>query len=205
MTFTIIEDPTKELTRMVSEGVDRHHISVSAEAQAYVAGVISSLMFADDLFTARQNSASESDAGRSITPFTFQLRDAADKPYLFKEVGDRCLFVLGFCYDSVRRGGALQVRYHYDVGRSAYSRYAHVLAKYQDHSLSSTQADPLFTELADSFEGLATVVGDLHLKRLDDERALLDVYERYLRTGDHRYVRLLQAKGIAVDVNGGSS
>ncbi len=105
-----------------------------------------SIVFADDIFTTRQKPASESDAGRYIKPFTFQLQEAADRPYLFKEVGDRY-----------------------------------------------------------SFEGLATVVGDLHLKRLDDEQALLDVYDRFLKTGDHRYAHLLQAKGIAVDVIGGSS
>ncbi len=205
MGLTLIEDPTEELSHMVSEGVERRHLSVSPEAQAYVAGVICSLILADDVFTGREKPSATGDTGRYIKPFTFQLQEAADKPYLFKEVGDRCLFVLGFAYDAVRKTGVSQVKFHRDIGRTAYGHYAHVVAQYQDRLAHSGRADPLFTELADSFDGLAAVVGDLHLKRLDDERVLLDYYERYLRTGDQRYAGLLQVKGIPLDVKGASS
>ena len=205
MVLTIIDDPTEELFRMVSEGVERRHLSVSPEAQAYVTGVLVALTLADDVFTAREKSSVAADTGRYLKPFTFQLQEAADRPYLFKEVGDRCLFVLGFAYDEVRKTGMSQVKFHSDVGRTAYGRYAQVVAQYQDRLVHSGRADPLFTELADSFDGLAAVVGDLHLKRLDDNQVLLDYYDRYLRTGDQRYASLLQAKGIPLDVLGSSS
>jgi len=205
MGLTIIEDPTQELSHMVSEGVERRHLSVSPEAQAYVVGVLVSLTLADDIFTAREKPSVDGDTGRYIKPFTFQLQEAADRPYLFKGVGDRCLFVLGFAYDAIRMTGAPQVKFHSAVGRTAYGRYAHVVAQYQDHLVHSGRADPLFTELADSFDGLAAVVGDLHLKRLDDDQVLLDYYNRFRDTGDQRYAGLLKAKGIPLDVLGSSS
>ena len=95
MSLAVIEDPREELSQMVSEGAQRRHLSVSPDAQAYVVSVILALTLADDVYTAREKPFVDGDRGRHMKPFTFQLQEAADRPYLFKEVGDRCLFVLG--------------------------------------------------------------------------------------------------------------
>ena len=39
------------------------------------------------------------------------------------------------------------------------------------------------------------VIGDMHLPELDNEKKLLDVYQRWRKTLDERYASLLLAKG----------
>lgn len=185
--------PTEELSQMVSAAVKRHGTSVSETAEAYVVGVLHAFLYADSLFITP--APDETDTGRHLEPFVFQIQKAAEKPSLFKHVGDQCLFSVGFCYDSLRDKGAAYVDYHRTVGMLAYNKFARVFP-------TEGKPDSLFLELAASFDGLAAVVGDLHLPELTDSQRFLDVYERFLRTHDPRYATLLEAKGIQPHVKG---
>ena len=96
-----------------------------------------------------------------------------------RELGDHCLFLVGYFYDFVRRNGKGQVQYHADIGSSAYQQAGR---------------EP-YEELAKKFSDLYVVIGDLHLPQLDEQKTL-EIYERWEKTKDRYYASLLLGKGI---------
>ena len=169
------------LTENIRQALARHEVEVSNSAQQYLIGML------------ERQFAEAVQAGRE--PITFQYKRILEETYelrrkhLTQQLGDHCLFLVGYFYDFVRKAGKGQVEYHTQIGSTAYQE----AGKYP------------FAELSEKFTDLYLVIGDLHLPNLGEEK-IIDLYQKWLETGDRYYESLLLGKGIVpqriVDKNG---
>lgn len=158
------------LAESIDQAIARHQIEISVPAREYVLKMLG--RFAEAV---KVSSESITFQYQRILGETYELH----KRHLSQQLGDHCLFLVGYFYDFVRRAGEGQVEYHAQMGSAAYQE----AGKYP------------FAELADKFPELYLVIGDLHLPNLDQEK-ILDVYKKWLETGDRYYESLLLGKGI---------
>ena len=162
-------------TETIEQALNRHKLDVSDKARNYIITMLE--RFADTLKLFPE---------QRIEPITFQYQRLVEETNrvwqreLGQELGDHCLFLVGYFYDFVRRGGDGQVEYHSQIGSTAYQQ----TGKY-----------PL-VELASNFTDLYLVIGDLHLPELDDPEKLMQVYQKWEKTKDRYYASLLVGKGI---------
>jgi hypothetical protein len=163
-------DVLGELDAQFSAALKRHRITVSPEAQAYTVGVLGdNIRAADQPF-------------ETVT----EGRGQCTTPSSFKQLGDFCLYLSGYFYQRAERGGFSHL--HRQTGSSAYKIYSRFL-----HGQGFRES--LFDELSIRFDDISLLIGDLHLEQLTDTR-LLELLDRYQRSGSERDRTLLQAKGI---------
>src|SRR3989344_3610135 len=168
------EDLLSVLEREVEQAIGRHKLALTPPAQQYLVEMLE--RFAE-------NFGLHKDVW--LTPITFQYQRISDelnkaqRMQLQRDLGDHCLFLVGYFYDFVRKHGEGQVRYHAQIGSAAYQRMGRTP----------------YLELAQKFDNLYLIIGDLHLPQLD-ERRTIEIYERWEETRDRYYASLLVGKGI---------
>ena len=162
------------LDRNLENALERHGLEITAPAQKYLVEMLGRFT---DTFGVYQE--------KWLTPITFQYQHITEelgrlqRTQQQQELGDHCLFLIGFFYDYVRQHGKGQIRYHAELGSGAYLQ---------------TGKFPL-VEMGEKFNDLYLVIGDLHLPTIDDER-IVSLYQKWLDTGDRYYESLLVGKGI---------
>jgi hypothetical protein len=142
------------------------------------------------------------DAGSTLTqPLTFLLRDALEATGVerfqrLRVLGDGVLYVVGFFGGHIECKG-IQRGYVISVGSSA---YRHAAAMLRRSAAADSQGPDVLSELADKFDRFAQVLGDVADGALAsgarDERAVLKLYERWLRTGSCRLAEELGTRGL---------
>ena len=189
-----MENPSLEIFfhQHVDESVERRRIALSDYGRIYLAKMLSDYAHSDKLFRSYQF---DKITGEGLVPITFQYLSSFNLPYSLKsrklkELADDCLFLTGFFYDFLRKGGIGQIKYHYALGSSAYHSLGNLSAR-KEKTMSA-----LFFELSDKFIDLSIIIGDLHLPSLKGE-SLKETYLKWEKTRDPRYLSLL------IDVQGG--
>src|SRR3989344_123576 len=168
------EDLLSVLEQEVEQAIGRHKLALTPPAQQYLVEMLE--RFAE-------NFGLHKDVW--LTPVTFQYQrindelNLAQRMQLQRDLGDHCLFLVGYFYDFVRKQGEGQVRYHAQIGSAAYQQ---------------TGKSPL-VEIGQKFSELYLIIGDLHLPSIKGKR-LIEVYERWEETKDWYYASLLMGKGI---------
>jgi hypothetical protein len=110
----------------------------------------------------------------------------SDQRVGLKQVGDVSLFVSGFFSDSLRRT-LVDVEYYVSIGGYAYGSLSTV-----DNTLA-----PIYAELAEKFVAFVDVLSDVSERTsMTNDRDLLRLYERWVRTGSPRNGQLLAEQGI---------
>lgn len=161
------------LEESLTRAIDRHKLELSPSAQHYLKGMLEHF------------GSYFEDHDTLLTPITFQYLRVTEqlnklkRTKLQRELGDHCLFLVGYFYDFVYQAGEGMIEYHTSRGSSAYKAIG---------------IHP-FTELSEKFNELYLVIGDLHLPQLS-EKKILDIYGKWLETGDRYYESLLMGKGI---------
>ena len=122
-------------------------------------------------------------------PILIELMKAENKPEKLNDVGDRCLFLTGYFYDSLRKMGKGFVDYHYDVGRSAFGNLAGISRLRQSREM--------YGEMCRLFQPLSIAIGDLHLSSLG-EKDLINIYSKWVTTKDDRYKHTLNRLGVVI-------
>ncbi|NQV91232.1 hypothetical protein HQ489_02050 [Candidatus Woesearchaeota archaeon] len=123
-------------------------------------------------------------------PLLIEFMESGNNTHKLHDIGDRCLFLTGYFYDSLRKMGKGFVDYHYDIGRSAFGNLA---------GISRTlQSREMYNELSGLFFPLSVAIGDLRLPSLGEKEAL-DIYSKWVITKDDRYKHTLSRLGIQVD------
>ncbi|MEO7328294.1 MAG: hypothetical protein ABI193_06935 [Minicystis sp.] len=135
------------------------------------------------------------------TPLTFQLRDAmaangAERFKRLRSLGDHVLYALGFFGDHIEVKG-IDRSYVVTVGQSAYQ---HAAAMLRLKARMTEQGPNVLSELASKFDRFADVLRDVAEGTLAsnarDQRSVLKLYERWLKTGSARLAEELGAHGI---------
>jgi hypothetical protein len=171
----------------VDDVVKARRIEATEAAVSYVVGLLCSF--------AHPDRDAESTLSR---PLTFQLRDAmeavgSERFRRLRALGDGVLYAAGFFGDHIEQKG-VDRGYVVTVGRSAYDHAAAMLRAPRG------EGPDVLAELAAKFERFVEVLGDVADGTLasaaHDERSLVRLYERWLKTGSTRLADELGAMGI---------
>lgn len=177
--------------QIVHDAIVSRQVEATDAAQHYLVGLLSDY-------------ARGEQPGALDRPLTFQLRDAleargAERFQRLRSIGDGVLYLLGFFSDSLTRRGADR-RYVMKVGSSAYGHASAML-----RMGGSANTVDVLDELARKYDGFVAVVRDVAdgvLTSVRDDTALLQVYERWQRTGSTRLAQRLVSSGLC-PVKGG--
>jgi hypothetical protein len=119
---------------------------------------------------------------------------SAERFNRLRAVGDEALFLSGFFADHLSQRG-LELSYASDLGSVAYDAAAQFLRR-----LHSSSAPDVFSELARKFgmfvELLQVVSDSLQSQAVRSEASLLELYERWRRSGSNRIGDALVQRGI---------
>lgn len=174
---------------IVEEALRSRKVKASSSASQYLVGVLSDYV--------HPNEESESTFGR---PLAFQLHEAlcATGPNRFHRLrllGDGILYGVGFFGSHMELRG-VDRKYVVGVGVTAYDSASAML---RGSSTGKAQHDVLL-ELAANFdrfvEVLAEVADGALAQGARGERGLVNLYERWLKTGSSRIAEELGARGL---------
>lgn len=173
---------------VVDDALRSRNVKASPAASQYVVGILCDF--------ARPSEEVESAFSK---PLTFQLRDALEAPFAerfrrLRALGDSVLYAVGFFGGHIELRG-IDRRYVMHVGSSAYSNAAAML-----HMPGRTEKFGVLEELAVQFSDFVDVLTEIAEGAIAmgtrDERGVLKLYERWLRTGSSRIAEELGARGI---------
>jgi hypothetical protein len=189
---------------VVVEAIRGRNVAASEAAAGYLVGLLCDYAHPGD--------DAESTLNR---PITFLLREAMEAPAperfrRLRALGDGVLYAVGFFAGHVEQSG-VDRSYVLNVGATAYDHAASMLrvgrASAAGHprerapgSRPSVAAPDVLGELAEKFERFADVLSDVAdgtlARGARDERSVLKLYERWLRTGSDRLADELGARGL---------
>lgn len=167
----------------------KRSVRLSETAQAYVVNVCAELSRAENLFAGTEH-------GERPALVDLLARAQEAEPHealrIYKHMGDSSLVLTGFFRESVE--DTVGVEYYVSMGGGAYANVAGLMRP------TAATSSALFAELSDRFRELMELLiamsmqGD-QTKGLDDVR-VLELVERFERTGDPRALEALRSSGI---------
>lgn len=179
---------------VISDAIRVRHVEATDAAATYLVALLCDYAHPDE------------EAGSTFNrPLTFLLRDAleasgAERFRRLRSLGDHVLYALGFF------GGHIEVKgidrgYVIGVGSTAYREAAVTLRLRAGRDARGAQQGPdVLSELAAKFDRFAEVLQDVADGTLAcgvrDERSVVRLYERWLKTGSSRLAGELGARGI---------
>lgn len=185
--ITLSADVNAYFQEVVADAMRVRHVEATEAASSYLVGLLS--------FFAHPDEEAEATFDQ---PLTFALRDAMgatgkERFHRLRKLGDHVLYALGF-FGSHIEGKGVDRRYVVGVGTTAYTSAASMLR------LKADLGPNVLGELATKFEAFAKVLADVAEGTLAcgarDERSVLRMYERWMRTGSSRLAEELTARGI---------
>jgi len=119
--------------------------------------------------------------------------DPSERVRNLKQVGDTSLYVAGFFSESLSRS-LVDVDYYVGIGQSAYSQLARSLGGAPRAQRSITE---VYEELAAKFPRFVDVLAEISEKSaMTSNQGVVQLYERWLRTGSERVAQRLRAQGV---------
>jgi len=173
---------------VVDDALRARNVQASSAASQYVVGVLCDFAGPRD----------EAESAFS-KPLTFQLRDALEAPFgerfrRLRALGDNVLYAVGYFGGHVELRG-IDKKYVMHVGSSAYSNAAAML-----HTPGEPGKFDVLGELAVKFGEFVDVLAEIAEGAMAmgarDERGVVKLYERWLRTGSSRIAEELGARGM---------
>ena len=116
---------------------------------------------------------------------------AAERAQKLREIGDQSLYISGFFADSLQRS-LVDVDYYIKIGGSAYAQLARMKS-------GARQFEPAYVELAGKFPRFVDVLAEVSAgSSLTSDRSVVELYERWLKTGSEWIERKLRARGVVI-------
>lgn len=173
---------------VVDDALRSRNVQASPAASQYVVGVLCDF--------ARPSEEAESPFSK---PLTFQLRDALDAPFAerfrrLRALGDGVLYAVGFFGGHIELRG-IDRKYVMQVGSSAYHNAA-ALLQAPGKGPKFGVLEELAVKFGEFVDVLTEVAEGAIAMGTRDERGLVRLYERWLKTGSSRIAEELGARGI---------
>ncbi len=188
--IAIAPNITQYFQEVISDAIRVRQVDATDAAASYLVALLCEYAHPDEA------------AGASFNrPLTFLLHDAleANGPERFRRLrslGDHALYALGFFAGHIEQKGVDRA-YVSSVGSTAYT---HAAAMLRLKARGERSAQDVLGELASKFDRFAGVLRDVAEGTLAsgarDERSLVRMYERWLKTGSSRLAEELGARGI---------
>ena len=130
-------------------------------------------------------------------PLAIMLLEASNKKpseraTSLKRVGDTSLVISGFFADSVRKG-SVDLTYYISIGESAYLSLAEIMVENKTFG-------EIYGEMGHNFQKFVDVLATVApWNRPKSDAELLQIYERWIATGDDKLKELLDDKGISTE------
>jgi len=128
-------------------------------------------------------------------PLALKLAHAVSSPdervRQLKDLGDTSLYVSGFFSDSLQRK-LVDVDYYIQMGGAAYME----LARYFRGNPHSVVFGEVYDELGNKFPRFVDVFAEVAEETMSSNLSLVQLYERWLRTGSEWMERRLRAQGV---------
>jgi hypothetical protein len=177
------EAVTEYFRDLVEDALDHQGVDVEDLTAWYLVQLLATFARTD----AVRGEAVWSDAPLAIRLGRALETGGTQQRMLLRQVGDAALFISGFFPDRLRRS-LVDAHYYATLGGYAYGS----LSRLGDEALA-----PVFEELADQFDPLVEVLGEVSEKSAcASPNDLLRLYERWLRTGSRRSGERLIAQGV---------
>lgn len=188
-TITIAPSMSHYFEEAITEAIRARRVEATEAASRYLVGILCSFAHPDE------------EAGSPFTkPLTFLLRDAleatgADRFRRLCALGDGILYALGFFGGHIELKGVDRT-YVVGVGSAAYSHAAAMLRV----NASPASGTDVLSEMTIKFDRFVEVLADVAEGTIGsvaaDQRSVVKLYERWLRTGSSRLASALGAHGI---------
>ncbi len=193
-TIAIAPNISLYFQEVISDAIRVRQVEATDAAASYLVSLLCSFTHPDE------------EAGSTFNrPLTFLLHDALEAPPAerfrrLRVLGDHALYALGFF------GGHIELKgvdrgYVSSVGSTAYAHAAAMLrTRARAERRGADHAPDVLSELAAKFDRFAAVLADVAEGTLAcgarDERSVVKLYERWLKTGSSRLAEELGARGI---------
>ena len=181
---------------VLSEAIRVRRVEATDAASSYLVGLLCEYAHPSE------------DSGSTFSqPLTFQLRDAleaegSERFRRLRGLGDHVLYAIGFFRSHIAGRGADR-GYVVNVGSTAYREAAVMMrlrSKRRREGDGAAAPPDVLSELASKFDRFAQVLADVAEGTLArgarDERSVIKLYERWLKTGSARLAEELGAHGI---------
>ena len=166
----------------VEDAMARQHLKTSDWTSYYVVNLLASFVAAD-----RGPSATPDEEPLGVRLVRALQAEGSAQREALRRVGDRSLFLVGFFPDSLANR-LVDVDYYISLGGSAYGR----LASREDDAFAD-----VFGEMSEKFVPLVDVLADISDRTsVGNNRDLLRLYDRWVRTGSQRDCGLLTEIGL---------
>lgn len=171
-------------------------VTMSEHAEAYVVHLLCE-------FARSENAWAGTDRGEkpamAVLLSRAQEADPGEAVRIYKHMGDSSLYLSGFFQESVERA-SVNVEYYVSMGESAYASVAGLM-----RPMAATSS-ALFAELSDRFHELVELLiavslyGDTERSEAGppSDRKVLELLERYRRTGRPELLDALEALGVVL-------
>ncbi len=176
--------------QQVSEAIDEENLSVAEETRAYLVNLLSFYSRTDHFFEYTAD-------GMGLRPLALVYGEALNAPTAMeraaglRRVGDVAMFLSGVFRHGFRRR-SVGVDYYIAIGGTAYGHLS------SDCANKGYEVGSVFEELGTKFAQLAEVLSRACEQDLSNDANLLDIYERWQRTGSARCARQLKEAGISL-------
>jgi hypothetical protein len=190
----ILLKPAEYFHGAVTGALSTLKISASDYAKNYLINLLSSFIHQEKFYPTDAQ-------GNKVDTLTHQLANALDeassegRAVRLRQLGDFSLYVAGFFANSLSRK-LVDVDYYIGMGGAAYDTVARLEAE-------KIKAE-LFKELAEKFPQFVDVLGQISDEsgfNPEDDKALLRIYDLWMKTGSDRLAKQLVKAGIVPGSN----
>jgi len=179
------ESPAELFRELLGEALAKAPVQVSASTEFYLVNLLTTFVDAREL----PGSAGASTTLVELLASALECR-REKRLEAFRELGDFTLFISGFFSESLARR-VVDVDYYVATGGQAYGQASRLAA--------NLPSGEVFDDLSRHFVAFMDVIGDVGEKSQIAGKSdifLLQLYDRYLRTGSERARRKLQEAGL---------
>lgn len=189
-TIAIAPNITQYFHEVISDAIRVRKVEATDAAATYLVGLLCDYAH-----------PTEETGSTFSRPLTFLLHEALEAigPERFRRLralGDHALYALGFFGGHIEQRG-VDKAYVSSVGATAYT---HAAAMVRLKARAEPKGPDVLSELAAKFDRFAAVLRDVAEGTLvcgpRDERSIVKLYERWLKTGSARLAEELGARGI---------